>query len=184
MWGKKAVALVNVVAIWAFAGCENDSAEKIAKLQEHVARVTQQLNDTKKQVDGLQEANQRTVQALENMEATIARLSAASPATTPSGKSPTKGFAEQDLPSSAQSGRTHPESDPAQASDLPSFADAPDSTSTSPQRTTPSSAVFCTKVWKQLGQGKSAEAVARAQGVSVDVIHICEQKIGRRGAGR
>jgi len=183
MWRKKAVALVNLAAILTFAGCENDSAEKIAKLQEHVARVTQQLNDTKKQVDGLQEANQRTVQALENMEATIARLSAP-PGASPSGKSPAKGFAEQDLPSSAQLGRTHPESAPAPASVLPSFADEPDSTSGSQQRTTPSSAVLCTKAWKQLGQGKSAEVVARALGVSVDVIHACEQKIGRHGVGR
>jgi septal ring factor EnvC (AmiA/AmiB activator) len=75
MWEKKAVALLSLVTVWTFAGCETDSAEKIAKLQEQVARITQQLNDTKKQVDGLQEANQRSVQAVENLSATIARLS-------------------------------------------------------------------------------------------------------------
>ena len=184
MWTKKAVALVNLVTIWTFAGCETDSAEKLAKLQEQVARVTQQLNDTKKQVDGLQEANQRSVQAIENMEATIARLSAAPSAASPSGRSPAKGFVEQDLSPSTKLGRTHPESAPTSASALPSFSDEPNSTSEPQQRIAPSPTILCAKVWKQLGQGKSAEAVAHTLGASVDAIHACEQKIGRHGAGR
>ena len=185
MWEKKAVALLSLVMIWTFAGCETDSGEKIAKLQEQVARVTQQLNDTKKQVDGLQEANQRSVQAIENLSATIARLSAAPPAAPPSGKSPAKGFVEQDIPPSAKSGRIPPESLPTPASAPPSsFSDEPDSAAESQQRTTPSPAISCANVCKQLGQGKSAEAVARMLGTSVDTIHACEQKIGRHGAGR
>ena len=184
MWEKKAVALLSLVTIWTFAGCETDSAEKIAKLQEQVARVTQQLNDTKKQVDGLQEANQRSVQAIENLSATIARLSAAPPAAPPSGKSPAKGVVEQDLPPSTKSGKIPPESVPTPASAPSSFSDEPDSAPAPQQRTTSSPAISCVNVWKQLGQGKSAEAVARMLGTSVDAIHACEQKVGRHGAGR
>lgn len=184
MWERKTVALFSLVTVWTFAGCETDSAEKIAKLQEQVASVTQQLNDTKKQVDGLQEANQRSVQALENLEATIGRLSVASPAAPPSGRSPAKGFVEQDLPPSTKSGGVRSESFAAVASILPTFADEPDSASELQQRTTPSPAISCAKVWQQLGQGKSAEAVARALDTSVDAIHACEQKVGKRGPGR
>jgi hypothetical protein len=66
---------------WTLGGCESpETSDQIAKLQEQIGKIAQQLNETKKQVDGLQEANQRSVRSLENLEATIERLTSASPA--------------------------------------------------------------------------------------------------------
>jgi len=191
---KKTLALLSLIGPWTLAGCESDSAEKIARLQEQVAKVTQQQNETKKQIDGLQEANQRSVQAIENLQATIGRLSAASSPTSPSGKSTAKTFAEQDIPPSAKQGEnptalfsatTSPakSSAPSQTKQTTLSADESQA-APHPPGTAADAAVSCGLVWKQLGQGKSAEAIARALGASVDAIQACEQKVGQHGVRR
>jgi len=78
MW-RKTSALVGLLSMWTLGGCEPDSAEKIARLQEQLQSLTQQLSETRKQVDGLQEANQRAVKAMEDLETTLGRLNIAVP---------------------------------------------------------------------------------------------------------
>ncbi len=195
---KKAVALLSLTALWTLPACGTDSTGEIAALQEKVAKVTQQLDETKKQVDGLQEANQRAVQAIENLTTTIERLNVAAPMAAPAGKGPMKAFVEQDLlPSSKQGGA------PSAPRAVAAFAASPPVTSEegtappqerahpfldaskkahepSPQQNVAGSHFSCGQVWKQIGQGKSTEAVAQALGSSIDAVHQCEEKIGRR----
>jgi hypothetical protein len=167
--------------------------------------VAQQLSETKKQVDGLQEANQRSVQSLENLEAAVERLNTASTASASARSAKggttavaTKSLGEQDLSSSVkQSGNpvdvltSTVTSGHSQATG--EIGSPPFPTAKNVQEEEPSSAmkkeagatatsVSCSQVWKQLGQGRSPEAAARALGVQVAVIHACEQKIGRSGA--
>src|SRR5262245_15081743 len=75
-----------LLTIWALGGCGSaENADSIAKLQEQIGRLAQQLNETKKQVDGLQEANQRSVRSLDELEATVERLTS-TPTTSGGGK--------------------------------------------------------------------------------------------------
>lgn len=84
---KKRVIPFTLLAVCTLSGCESsETTTKIAKLQEQVGSVAQQLSDTKKQIDGLQEANQRSVQALENLQVVVDRqntAAAASPVAHP-----------------------------------------------------------------------------------------------------
>ncbi len=190
--------LLGLVVLWMMPGCGTDSTREITALQEKVAKVTQQLEETRKQVEGLQEANQRSVQAIENLTATVERLNVAAPA----GKGPMKAFAEQDLPPSSKQ-RSAASGSPTIAAlnaspSFPSVQDAaPRQEQTHPfvdksqrtQESNPSKRVAnaqisCSQVWKQLGQGKSAEDVAQALGSSVDAVHTCEQKIGRHAVNQ
>jgi hypothetical protein len=192
---RKTLALLGLTVVWNMTGCASDSTEKIAALQEQLANVTQQLDDTKKQVDGLQEANQRAVQAIDNLTQTVERLNATMLAAAPTGKGATKVFVEQeDLPPS-QRGQTSaalpsvaafatspspsakPGATPLQEQIQP-FLDKQNPTLASHQKTA-SASISCGQVWKQLGQGKSADAVARALGASVQAVQQCEQKVGR-----
>jgi len=68
--------------MWTLGGCEPDSAERIARLQEQLQNVTQQLSETRKQVDGLQEAHQRMIKAIEDLGTTIERLNATVPSSS------------------------------------------------------------------------------------------------------
>jgi regulator of replication initiation timing len=206
-WGlmKKRVIPFALLAVCALGGCESsETTTKIAKLQDQIGRVAQQLSDTKKQVDGLQEANQRSVQALENLQATVERQHAT---TTPApaarsakaSATTTKPLGEQDLASAAK--RQEQPADVLTATvnsghsqatgeiGSPPFPTAKDlqegdALSTAKKETGATSTVSCSQVWKQLGQGRSPEAAARALGVEVAAIHACEQKIGRSGTGR
>jgi hypothetical protein len=203
---KKRLILPALLAVSALGGCESsETATKIAKLQEQIGRVAQQLSDTKKQVDGLQEANQRSVQALENLEAAVERLNAAGE--TPPMRSAKSGvagagakpFGEQDLSPTAKSqgkslealavgvAQGHSQATGEIGSPpFPTARDSQDAEALSPvkKEAGTTAAVSCSQVWKQLGQGRSPEAAARALGVQVAVIHACEQKIGRGAAGR
>jgi regulator of replication initiation timing len=199
----KRVIPFALLAVCALGGCESsETTTKIAKLQDQIGRVAQQLNDTKKQVDGLQEANQRSVQALENLQATVERQNATTAPAARSAKAnslSTKSLGEQDLSSSTRqqekpvdmltatgnSGRSQATGEIGS----PPFPTAKglqegDALSPAKKEIASTSPVSCTQVWKQLGQGRSPEAAARALGVEVAAIHACEQKIGRSGTGR
>ncbi|MGE0682492.1 MAG: hypothetical protein AB7P69_16530, partial [Candidatus Binatia bacterium] len=78
---KKQLLSVALLVAWTLSGCESaESTDRIAKLQEQIGRLAQQLTETQKQVDGLQEANQRSVRSLEELETTVERLTLPSPA--------------------------------------------------------------------------------------------------------
>jgi len=184
-------------------GCESsDSADRLAKLQEQIGRVAQQLNETKQQVDGLQEANQRSIQTLEELRATIERMNSTSPSAatekmTKSGAKPKKGIQSQaalQLSGRAQSGLgENPNSATLEKSadkekelvigEDDSLSDAPHASLGNEAGGT-MIAMSCSQVWKQLGQGKTPESAARALGVSVAAIHACERKVGRGSASR
>lgn len=198
---KKQLAPVALLAVWLFGGCEAaDNTDHIAKLQEQIGRLAQQLTETQKQVDGLQEANQRSVRSLEELEATVERLTS-SPPVSPAGKvskdnvsatalSSEKGsrssLVEQDVASSpyqqqksgdALTAKVTPLTPPAM-SESDRQLEKPKS-ATGKETDATIVAVSCSQVWKQLGQGKSTEAAARALGVSSAAIHACEQRVGR-----
>ena len=199
--------LFVLLSVWTLGGCESsDSADRLSRLQEQIGRVAQQLDETKKQVDGLQEANQRSVQALEDLSATVERLNSAS-STLPTGKvvkggTTTPGANPKDgtqpqaaLPQGKArevfAGQAHsPTRLGAEANNNPSLQDGDDLQSDVRQgalgQETGSTmvAMSCSQVWRQLGQGKTAEAAARTLGVSVAAIHACEQKVGRSSASR
>lgn len=222
---RKTIACFGLLSACLVGGCEKDSAEKIARLQDQIQGLTQQLNETKKQVDGLQEANQRSVQAIENLDAAVGRLNTAFPAPAApraasaiaaksenaakgspaipaapataeapaptSNKKPPIVLAEQDIPSSPQPGRPMEvfvsKVAPGGDREPSERADAPQDPHDSPKKfgsSVSGGSVSCGQVWKQLGQGKSPEAAARALGVSVSVIHACEQKVGSSKTGR
>jgi hypothetical protein len=202
---RKHVVPFVLLSVCSLGGCESsETATKLAKLQEQIGRVAQQLNETKKQVDGLQEANQRSVRALENLEAVVERFNSASahvapsrPAKTNAASVATKLLAEQDLPSSAKQPGSPVEVlvakatpvDPQATGEIgappfpPSSIPPIEETHSAPKKEAGAIAasVPCGVVWKHLGQGKSPEAAARALNVSVAAIQACEQKIGRNG---
>jgi hypothetical protein len=202
MQSKQLLPLALLI-VWPLSGCESaESTDRIAKLQEQIGRLAQQLTETQKQVDGLQEANQRSVRSLEELEATVARLT--SPAPTPLAGKALKGdasttalspgtssppsLAEQDI---ASSHRPQRKSGEALAAKVTPVTPTPSATNesnlqseehesaTNKETDAAVVAVSCSQVWKQLGQGKSAEAAARALGVSSAAIHACEQRVGR-----
>lgn len=199
---NKRVIPFALLAVCTLGGCESsETTTKIAKLQEQVGRVAQQLSDTKKQVDGLQEANQRSVQALDNLQAAVERQNTATTASSPAKGSAmtTKHLGEQDLsPSAKQQGQqvdvltATGNSGRSQATGeigSPPFSATKgslgeDVSSPSKKEAGTISTVSCSQVWKQLGQGRNPEAAARALGVPVAAIHACEQKIGRSAGGR
>lgn len=197
---NKRVIPFALLAMCTLGGCESsETTTKIAKLQEQIGRVAQQLSDTKKQVDGLQEANQRSVQALENLQAMVERQNTAVASSAAHLAKGGKSLGEQDLsPSAKQQGKpvdvltTAVTSGRSQATGeigSPPFPTAKGSLEEDPSSSAKrdagaSSTVSCSQVWKQLGQGRNPEAAARALGVPVAAIHACEQKIGRSAAGR
>jgi len=195
-----------LLVTWTLGGCGSpETADQIAKLQEQIGRIAQQLSETKKQVDGLQEANQRSVRSLENLEATVASLTAVPAAANaakaakggvattggrsqdqsqfpfPSGKSGQKPFTEQDIePSSSRTPH-----DVLVATVAPFVSSTTGEGSASAERHESTvTAVSCGQVWKLIGQGKSLEVAARALGVSVAAIQACEQKVGRTSGSR
>jgi hypothetical protein len=198
---RKQLWPVALLVVWTLGGCESaESPDRIAKLQEQIGRLAQQLTETQKQVDGLQEANQRSLRSLEELEATVERLT--SPAPTPlAGKapkgdasttalSPGKGsqpsLTEQDVASSHRLQRKSGDALAAKVTPLTPSATGESNvqskeheSATNKETDATVIAVSCSQVWKQLGQGKSAEAAARALGVSSAAIHACEQRVGR-----
>lgn len=76
---RKAISFFGVVITCALVGCQSGSTDSVAKLQEQLLRMGQQLNETKKQLDGLQEAHQRTTKILFDLEASIERFNAGTP---------------------------------------------------------------------------------------------------------
>lgn len=76
---RKAISFFGVVTTCTLVGCQSGSTDSVAKLQEQLLRMGQQLNETKRQVDGLQEANQRTTKALFDLEASLERSNAGTP---------------------------------------------------------------------------------------------------------
>ena len=102
-----------------------------------------------------------------------------------------KTFAEQDIPPSAKQGENPTALFSATTS--PAKPSAPNQTkqttlsagesqaASNPPGTAANATVSCGLVWKQLGQGKSVEAVAHTLGASVDAIRACEQKVGQHG---
>lgn len=199
---NKRVIPFALLAVCTLGGCESsETTTKITKLQEQIGRVAQQLSDTKKQVDGLQEANQRSVQALENLQAAVDRQNAMTTAarSAKAGSTTTKPLGEQDLSSSAKqqekpidvltaavnSGRSQATGEIG-SPPFPTAKGSQEGDALSPgkKEAAAASTVSCSLVWKQLGQGRSPEAAARALGVEVAAIHACEQKIGRSAAGR
>ena len=199
--------LFVLLSVWTLGGCESsDSADRLSRLQEQIGRVAQQLDETKKQVDGLQEANQRSIQALEDLSATVERLNSAS-STLPTGKvvkggatttggNPKDGTQPQSALSQGKArevfaGQAHsPTRLGVEANNNPSLQDSDnlqsDARQATPGQETSSTmvAMSCSQVWRQLGEGKTAESAARALGVSVAAIHACEQKVGRSSASR
>lgn len=197
----KYLFLVALLGIWTLGGCgAAEDTDRLAKLQEQIGRLAQQLTETQKQVDGLQEANQRSVRSLEELGAAVERLTSSPPtpvvgkalkgnATTtvllPEKAAPSS-LTEQDVVSSYRSQQKSGEALTAKATPLTfptageSNAQAEKSESVTHKRIdTTLVAVSCTQVWKQLGQGKSMEAAARALGVSSAAIEACEQRVGR-----
>jgi hypothetical protein len=200
MQGKQLLPVVLMVA-WTLGGCESaESTDRLAKLQEQIGRLAQQLTETQKQVDGLQEANQRSIRSLEELEATVERLTAPAPsplagkaprgdanttALSP-GKSSQSSLTEQDVASSHRLQRKSGDALAAEVTPLTLPATDEDNlqseepeAATSKETDATVVAVSCSQVWKQLGQGKSTEAAARALGVSSAAIHACEQRVGR-----
>lgn len=175
--------------VWMIGGCESsDSADRIARLQEQLGRVAQQLNETKKQVDGLQEANQRSIQALEDLTATVERLNSAASSSSV-GKASKGG--------TVMMGAKSQEGIPSQSAALTMESKGVMSTRSSDDSQLDTRqaalsdesgatmvAMSCSHVWKQLGQGKTPESAARALGVSVAAVRACEQKVGRNSASR
>lgn len=191
-----------LLAVWMLGGCGSpDSSDRIAKLQEQVGKVVQQLDETKKQVDGLQEANQRSIRALEDLSATVERLSAGS-AASPVGKvaagvnSKTEARSQTALQSQ---GKAREVFTVTTNSAIPSIRGEKDSVSPrgdddlradarqaalGKEPSATMVAMSCSQVWRQIGQGKTPESAARALGVSIAVIHACEKKVGRNSASR
>ena len=197
---KKQLVPVVLLAAWMLGGCESaESTDHIAKLQEQIGRLAQQLTETQKQVDGLQEANQRSVRSLEELEATIERLTSSPPlpfagkilkddanttALSP-GKSSRSSLIEQNVASSRHQQQKSGDALTAEVAPLTLPETGGDQQAEKPKSATNKEtdativAVSCSQVWKQLGQGKSTEAAARALGVSSTAIHACEQRVGR-----
>ena len=178
------------MVVGVLGGCgSSDSGERIAKLQEQIGRVAQQLSDTKKQVDGLQEANQQSVKALEDLAATVERLqtgasipTAGKAANRPQAALPAQGrerkvfagHADTATASMVQEGGTVSPEDGELEGELLT------------ERGTGAAmvAMSCSEVWKQLGQGKTPESAARVLGIPVAAVRACEQKVGRSSASR
>ena len=200
---SKQVFPFALLCVWTLGGCaSSETADQIAKLQEQIGRMAQQLSETKKQVDGLQEANQQSVRSLENLAATVESLTLASSAANgvkaakggvsmavgksqdqlqgsfSSGRGSHKPFTEQDVGASSLS----PSRDVVIAA-LSPFGSAAigDNGIPAEEPQTAVADVSCSQVWKLIGQGKSPEAAARALGVAAVAVHACEQKVGRGG---
>lgn len=164
--------LLMPLFIMTVQGCGSGGSGDVAELQQQVAMLASQVEETRKEMDTMRQTNQELGKLLDTLQTEVSSLLKE----------------EKILPSpGAMSGR-----------DVESTPDGPDAeevltpdvevptprerTATSAESELQSTAqVSCTRVWGLLGRGKDATTVARTLKITVEEVKACEQGVGRGG---
>ena len=189
-------------AIAILQGC--GSGGDIAALQQQVAALATQVEDTRKDLDVMRQTNQELGNLVTALQTEVSTLKDEQPSALPEAPA----FADTPSPEAEAAPVPEAEIPPLVAAESPPLPEAeapalpetetppapeaplaqeealppPKKASTSSTAPAKSAAkVSCAQVWKQLGQGKDAPEIAKSLGTTVDAIQACEQGIGRGG---
>jgi hypothetical protein len=144
-------SLLVLMVVPVLQGCAPDNSEDVASLQKQVTVLTRQVAEIHQTVDTLQDTNREMNQLLDLLRVEVNRLKA------------------QEAPPPARAA--------APSGEMVAPA-APPPAASPPQDV---ASAFCRQVWRQLGEGKDEEAVARALNMTVEAVRSCERAVGRGG---
>ena len=172
--------LLMPLFIMTVQGCRPGGSGDVTELQQQIAMLASQVEETRKEMDTLRQTNQELGKLLDTLQTEVSSLLKE----------------EKILPApGARVGKeveSTPDVDVSDADEVlspdtpvptPREEIAPSEEPTELRESTPQSTahVSCTRVWGLLGRGKDAETVARTLKISVEDVQACEQGVGRGG---
>lgn len=175
---RKYVLLMPLLAI-VVQGCGSGGSGDVTELQQQIAMLASQVEETRKEMDTMRQTNQELGKLLDTLQTEVSSLLKE----------------EKILPAPGARVEKREEKE---VENIPDVADtdevlSPDTPVPTPRdKIAPSeelgeplpqstAQVSCTRVWGLLGRGQDAKTVARTLKITVEDVQACEQGVGRGG---
>ncbi|MGH7964755.1 MAG: hypothetical protein ACRERD_23565 [Candidatus Binatia bacterium] len=166
--------LLMPLFLMAVQGCRPGGPEDVATLQQQVALLASQVEETRKEMDTLRQTNQELGKLLDTLQTEVSSLLKEEKIIpSPGALAGREVEAPEDEEEFVAPDVELPTPKPPVRTATPAEPTEPALKSTAP--------VSCTRVWGLLGRGRSETSVARTLKITVEEVRACEQGVGRGG---